>query len=103
MTKGRAAPPRQPTPRELEHAERRAALLSLDVGLMRTWAARWGVPLIDADDDSLLWSAHAARLRDESLPREARLLSARWLAERGDAVAAGVVEQLSPLSNLPDA
>lgn len=94
MTRGRAAPPRQPTRQELEHAERRAALLSLDPSLMRTWARAWGVPILPTDDAGLLVSMHETRMRDLSLPMEARLHSMRWLAERGDQVALAAVAEL---------
>ena len=81
MTRGR------PTPREHEHEERVAALLSLDLDLVRLWARRWGVPLLPADDAALLVSIHEARVRDPLMPPDAVRASLAWLAERGDAVA----------------
>lgn len=96
MTRGRAVPP-QSAPvdrRQQEHEERRAALLSLDPALIRFWAQRWGVPVIDSSDEDLIESAHAAIIRDASLPPLTRLSSARWLAERGDAVAQATLAEL---------
>lgn len=96
MSRGRTVPPQPPSRREQEHAERRAALLSLDPHQMRAWAERWKIPLLPTDDAGLLVSMHEARMRDVSLPADARMLSLRWLAERGDAVAQAALKELEP-------
>lgn len=96
-----ARKPRRPPPRT-EAEERRTALLALDVGAVRAWAARW-LPdghntIALADDLSLLISMHEARLRDETMPAEERYVSALVLAERGDPVAIQVVEAVRKVS-----
>jgi hypothetical protein len=99
MSRGRAAPALSAVEelaqrRQMEHDERRAALLSFDPALIRFWAQRWGVPLIDSSDEDLVESAHAAIMRDGSLPPLTRLSSARHLAERGDEVAQAMLAEL---------
>jgi hypothetical protein len=98
MARGRRVPPpihpAAPAARD-EHAERRAALLSLDLAQIRAWAAAW-LPDGDntialADDASLLISAHEARLRDEGIPAEDRYISALVLAAQGDELALAVL------------
>lgn len=87
-------PPPALTPRELEHADRQLALLSLDPAVMRAWAERWGVPLLPSSDEDLLFSMHQAISRDTGLPMAARMLSLRWLTEHGDEVAAAAWAEL---------
>lgn len=98
MTKGRAVPAQSAPPlvdrRQQEHAERRAALLTLEPAVMRAWAQRWNVPLLASSDAELLESMHGALMRDAEIPAERRLHSALLLAAAGDAVALALVVEL---------
>lgn len=93
--------PKRPA-RPTEAEERRAALLALDVGAMRAWAARWLPPehntIAATDDYQLLLDMHAVRLRDETMPAELRMISALVLAELGDPTAQAV---LNAMRNTP--
>lgn len=93
-SRGRAVPEPALSRRELEHLERRAALLTLDPTRIRAWAAKWRIPLLPADDEAIL--------RDPGMPPAAALASARWLAERGDELAISVLRKLSPAQGEPD-
>ena len=79
MSTGRRVASREPTSQEQEQAERRAALISGSLDQVRSWAAKWGVPLIDTSDGSLEESMHHARATDSALPAKVRLSSRAWL------------------------
>lgn len=100
--RGRAIPPQPESCREQEHAERVAALLSLDPATIRAWAARWNVPLLPTDDEGLLATAHVARLRDDAIPVLDRLASVQWLAQQGDPIGIAVLNHLAAHPDLSD-
>jgi hypothetical protein len=63
-------------------AERDVALLSLDEQIIRTHNQKWGVQT--PSNLNVFWiSIHKARTACRSLPREARMLSKKWLNARG--------------------
>jgi hypothetical protein len=73
--------PKAPSPSKFVQ-ERDAALLSLDQFTIEEYGRKYGVKMSSNPD--IFWaSVHKARTGAVSLPREARLESKRWLAERG--------------------
>lgn len=65
--------------------ERNAALLSLDKEKILAYGQKWGVNFakVPGDEEGFWASVHKARTAIPALPMAARVLSKRWLAERG--------------------
>lgn len=75
---GRSVPKR--TEAQQRTHERRAALATLNVAQLRAWAEKWGGALL-GDDQTVLQSAHEARVLDTVMSGFLRRESVRWLRE----------------------
>lgn len=66
-------------------AERNDALLSLDKEKILAYGQKWGVNFskVPGDEEGFWASVHKARTAIPALPMAARVLSKRWLSERG--------------------
>lgn len=66
-------------------AERNDALLSLDKEKILAYGQKWGVNFnkVPGEEETFWASVHKARTAIPALPMAARVLSKRWLAERG--------------------
>jgi hypothetical protein len=70
----------QRSPEQQAAADRLAALTIGTPDALRAWAAAYGIPLINAEDDELLLiSIHEARVQLPALPAHLRSQSRRWL------------------------
>ncbi len=63
-------------------AERNAAILTMDKEVISQYMLKWGIQP-PVDDDVFWASVHMARSGAKDLPMHERLLSRRWLTERG--------------------
>lgn len=62
--------------------ERKQAFLSMDKTIIEAYMRKYGVPI--PDDENTFWVAvHMARTGGADLPLRERLISKRWLSERG--------------------
>lgn len=78
---------RSARPRSKKEIERRRVLAALDLPALRAWLARYGFGA-QGDDDTLLRSAHEARVTDPATPAFLRRESVRWLREHAPESAA---------------
>lgn len=63
-------------------ADRREALLSLDVVKMRAYARRYGIAAPESDQACLI-AMHKARCEAIDIPLDEQIKSLAWLDERG--------------------